>query len=152
MTPRPPQIERWILGAAGAGKSTFAARFPNVIDQDDGLIAWGDPADRAAAIARAWGRVPALRAARESIAFVVIGDKPDLLAAEIAAGRAAGARVVGYGVRRALDICLARNRARARALPDEIVVATWRDFERLLPSYPAMFDAFELVDPATIAP
>jgi hypothetical protein len=146
--------ERWVLGAAGAGKSTFVAArgWPNVIDQDaelerlvgDGPYAWPLTELRARATATTWARVPVLRAARVDLTFQTPGDKPDLLAAEIATGRAAGYRELGYGLRVPLDVCLARNRGRRRVLPDDVVVATWEAFERNLPLYATLFDSFEL--------
>jgi hypothetical protein len=106
---------------------------PNVIDQDVELE--NDPdwrAHRAAARDRAWARVPALRAAGAPLTFHTTGDKPDLLAAEVARGHARGYREVGIALRCPLDVCLARNRARVRRLDDGVVIATWEAFERFL--------------------
>ena len=143
-----------MIGPVAAGKSTLVARagFAEVIDQDAELERmigndWSRLAElRPLATARTWARVPLLRAARTPLVIEVTGDKPELLAAEVSAGHAAGYVEVGVGLRRPLDVCLARNRARARVLPDGLVVATWHAFERYLDVYPRVLDAFSLVE------
>ena len=145
----------WVIGPAGAGKSRLvASAHPrNVVDQDaelerlvTGPYDWPNLGPlRRLATERAWSRVPALRAAGEPIVFETTGDKPELLAVEVAAGHAAGYREIGVGLRVPLEVCLARNRARARVLPDDVVIATWHAFEQHLPDYARILDSFQLV-------
>ncbi len=113
----------WVIGPPAAGKSTLVERagFADVIDQDAELerMAAGDWSRlaelRPIATARAWARVPVLRAAGTPLVIEVTGDKPELLAAEVRAGHAAGYVEIGVGLRRPLELCLARNRARKHA-------------------------------------
>jgi predicted kinase len=130
------------------------AGFADVVDQDvelERMVAgdWTRLAElRPLAAEQAWRRVPALRAAGTPFVIETTGDKPELLAAEVRVGHAAGYRELGIGLRVPLALCLARNSARARALPESVVTATWHAFERHLADYPRILDAFTIVDDA----
>lgn len=147
-------IALWIMGAPGSGKSTFVARHVppefRVVDQDAALeqamIERGLPLDisrcdsavfealRAEVTERVWRQVPVWRQECVPIAFQVSGDKPDYLRVDVDANRAAGYRNYAIAIRCPLEVCLRRNRERARVLPDFVVERIWIAFEENLAS------------------
>jgi predicted kinase len=148
-------IALWVLGPAGSGKSTLLDRLlpPGIrrVDQDPELeaelLARGLPLDMRACdiaqlnaigavrdevAAKVWRQVAILRAHRHPLAFEATGNKPSLLRSEVEIGRAMGYLNVGIGLHETLASCVARNAARRRVLPNEVVESTWFDFEHNL--------------------
>jgi predicted kinase len=166
------RVVLWVLGPVGSGKSTLIARgVPppfRVVDQDVELERQAlirclsldsrthDPATAAELAAlrtevadELWSHLPRWRAEGVPLAFAVTGDKPHLLQGELAEGRAAGYRNLGIALRTPLEVCLARNLARRRVLPHDVVLATFAAFEQNLQSgtYERLFEreAFTIV-------
>ncbi len=130
-----------LIGAAGAGKSTFAARHfaPHAVLSSDGFraIVGGDPADQRAtrpafaALHRALERRLA-----GGLLTVVDATSVTSRARRTLLARATAARVPAIGIVLDLppDIVRARNRARdgRAAIPDEAVTAQLADLARTI--------------------
>jgi predicted kinase len=166
------RIALWILGPIGSGKSTLALRAVpaafRIIDQDVELeqqaLARDLPLDcrihdeaqvaafaslRTAIADALWAGLPQWRADGAPLAFTVTGDKPDFLQEELDLGTAAGYRNLAVALAVTEELCLARNRQRARVVPDAVVSKTVAVFERNLHdgNYERMFarGAFRIV-------
>jgi predicted kinase len=118
-----------LVGPAGAGKSTWAAaRFrPSEIVSSDGLreVVSDDPADQDAN-ADAFRLLHAIVRARLSRSRTTVVDATNLTDGArrplLALAARFGRPVVAVVFRTPLDVCLARNAARAgRSVPEEVV-------------------------------
>lgn len=158
-------VDLWLLGAPGAGKSRLTNQLDrnrwHYVDQDGELERMAtqrgismdireESRERAIQDLRgeareiAWSKVPAARAAGKSIIFEVTGDRPHLFGPHVTTGHAAGYAQLGIGVCAPLETCIARNRSRARVLPDSVIERAWRAFEqhREAGTYAGILDGF----------
>lgn len=145
------RVAIWVLGPPGSGKSFAIGKLRGwyVVSQDQELerilAEKGIPLDtrtyteplkmefaklRRLASDRTWDAVPDFRRSGLPIVYESTGDKPALLASEVALDRQAGYLPLGIGMRCTLDDCLRGNRNRQRILSDEVVRAGWQTFQQ----------------------
>ena len=151
LPPIPPDALVLLVGAAGAGKSTLAARvFPasTVLSSDDfrALVA-DDPADQSAS-GDAFRVLHAVASARLRRGLLTVVDATNLLASSrrplLGLARRHGRPVVALVVEAPLETCLARNAARpARRVPDDVVRRHHAQLRRAMLELPS--EGFALV-------
>lgn len=129
-----------LVGVAGSGKSTFAARWwrPTEIVSSDAcraLVA-DDPADQAAS-ADAFAVLHLIVAARLGRGRMTVVDATHVTSAArrtpLALARAAGAPPVAVVLDFSLDVCLERNAGRDRRVEEDVIRRQHADLQASLP-------------------
>lgn len=98
-----------LMGAPGAGKSTYASRFQNVVTNDTHC---GRPDQAGETLHMAYRQINQLLAQGKDVVFDTTGANPNVRKAAVSIARKHGAQVDAHVLNTPLDTCLAAQKGR----------------------------------------
>jgi len=123
-----------LMGAPGAGKSTWAAGRPHVITTDELRGIQHSPARVNAVFERAWARVDALLAAGQDVTLDTTAAHRRIRAVALRVARARGARLSLVVLDTDLDTCIARQQGRRQPVAPRDVLRVHQEIQAQLPT------------------
>ena len=103
-----------LMGAPGAGKSTYASRFPNVVSND---ASRGHPDQAGETLHRAYRQINHLLSQGKDVVFDTTGANPKVRKAAVTIAQRHGAQIDACVFDTPLEACLAAQKGRANPVP-----------------------------------